>query len=175
MRRVLTVFEAICVRIAGLVLAAIMLIVVLDVVLRYAFNAPLPWSYGLISIYLTAALFYLALSYTFARGHHVAVDIVYQRFPPRGRSLAAAAGALVALPVFATISCLAWQAAWEKWRAGDVIAGIIPWPTWGASLLVAVGTGVLVLRLSVSLVHHSLVAVGAMAPPAADCAAPHAE
>ena len=138
--------EAACVVLAGFSLCAIMLVVVIDVVLRYLFNAPLTWSYGLISLYLTASAFFLAISDAAARNHHVAVDILYLRFPDRGKWVARLIGAVVGLPVFTAILCLAVGETSEKWIAGDVLAGHIPWPTWIASLIVVIGAGLMVVR-----------------------------
>ena len=46
--------------VAATCLAAIMLIVAADVLLRYLFNAPLSWAFDLISLYLMAGVFFLS-------------------------------------------------------------------------------------------------------------------
>src|SRR3546814_8206686 len=53
----------------------IMLVIVVDVVMRYFFSAPLSWSYDLIGMYLVTLVFFLALADTFRRGGHIKVDL----------------------------------------------------------------------------------------------------
>src|SRR3546814_5827562 len=52
-----------------------MLVIVVDVVMRYFFSAPLSWSYDLIGMYLVTLVFFLALADTFRRGGHIKVDL----------------------------------------------------------------------------------------------------
>ena len=54
---------------------------------------------------------------------------------------------LAGVPVFAAITWLGWERAWEDWVSADVLAGAIPWPTWVSAALVPAGCGLLVLRL----------------------------
>lgn len=56
--RALQAVEKFGVGLAGLLMLAIMFVVVADVALRYLFNAPLSWSYELISVYLMVGLFF---------------------------------------------------------------------------------------------------------------------
>ncbi|HEX2059972.1 MAG TPA: TRAP transporter small permease subunit, partial [Thermoanaerobaculia bacterium] len=66
--RALRVAEKAGITVAGIFMFAIMLVVVTDVVLRYFVNAPLSWSYELISLYLMVGLFFFSLSDALA--HH---------------------------------------------------------------------------------------------------------
>ena len=60
--RILRVMERVCSGLAAAMLLAIMLIATLDVAMRYFLNSPLGWSYDLISLYLMAGMFFLAMS-----------------------------------------------------------------------------------------------------------------
>ena len=78
-------------------LPALMLIVTLDVVLRYVFNAPLPWGRDVNGLLLLITIF-SALPHAWDRGYHIRMEVFYNRLPGRARNLAdvatAAAGIL---------------------------------------------------------------------------------
>ncbi|WP_296943735.1 TRAP transporter small permease [uncultured Massilia sp.] len=162
--------EAVCQWIAGLLILAIMLIVFADVIGRYLFNSPLRWAYDLINLYLMAGLFFLSLSFAHAAQAHVGVDIVVQKLSDTGRRYAECLACLVALPLFGLICRAGAGRAWTNWENGDAMSGLIAWPTWVGAALMALGSGVLVLRLALRLVGNlASLATGTdvVAPPAA--------
>lgn len=146
--RIVTFTERLLVHVSAAGIAAVMLIVVLDVGGRYLLNAPLLWSYDLISIYLFPAIFFLALSDTFRRNHHLAVDILYLRMSELTQRSLRLFGALVGAAVMAPVAWLAAGQTAERYAENSVIAGTILWPTWIASMVAALGVGLLVLRLA---------------------------
>lgn len=73
--RALTFVEDVLAWAAVAVLVTITVIVSADVVMRYLLNRPFSWAYDLISLYLMAALFYLAVSRTFSLNAHIGVDL----------------------------------------------------------------------------------------------------
>ncbi|MEO5702094.1 MAG: TRAP transporter small permease [Casimicrobiaceae bacterium] len=140
--------DAVASTMAGATVIAVMLIVVVDVVRRYFFNAPLAWSYDIISLYLMLAAFYLALSETLRRHHHVAVDLLYERFGLRTKLAVRLVSWMLAVVFFALVFVLTANGAWIKWRGGDVVAGSIPWPTWLSSAIAALGSLLIAVRLA---------------------------
>jgi len=139
---------------AALILLFVMSIVSLDVVMRYAFNRPLGWTYDLISLYLMTALFYLVLSRTFVEGAHISVDILEGRFPPPVRRFCHGAVALISASIFGLISWLVAGRTWDDYAAGAATSGAILWPTWLSEVLVPVGAGLLTLRLLLHAAAH---------------------
>lgn len=137
---------------AATAILAVMTVVFADVVLRYGFNAPLPWAHDLIGIYLIPALFFLVASATFRRNGHIAVDIAYVRFPPAVQRATRLVTAILAAPVFAAMVALAFADAASRWRNNEVIAGYVLWPMWIPSALVCLGLGALVLRLTLDAI-----------------------
>lgn len=158
-RQSATVLERVVCAMAGAALVVIMVTVAADVLMRYAFNSPLSWSFVFISEYMTPAAFFFALAATMGRRHHVAVDILYDRFGPRTQRLCRLLTTLLALPVFAAIAWLATVRAYEAQRSGDTLAGAIAWPTWIPSAMAAFGVALLVMRL----LHDLLAALRALA------------
>lgn len=137
-------------------LFAIMLIVVVDVMLRYLFNSPLSWSYDFISIYLMGIAFFFSLSETLRRNHHVAVDILYLRFSLRTRRLWKLAGWSLSFALFAVIFVLAVHTSWVRWAGDNVVAGTIPWPTWIPAAIAASGFLLLLARLALGVLALAL-------------------
>ena len=79
-RRVNAVFLAV----SGGLAAAIMLVILQDVVRRYAFNDPSAWVLDICS-FMLVYLFFLALAPALEAGSHVSVDLFRQLVPPRYR------------------------------------------------------------------------------------------
>lgn len=145
--------------VASAALAAIMLIVAADVMLRYLFNAPLSWAFDLISLYLMAALFFLALSDTQRHHGHVAVDIFQYRFSNRMRHLCQCLVHVASAAAFGVIFLLGIGRMRDAYLAGDVLEGAIAWPTWIAAALVPLGVGLLLARLLLSALAHGFSAL----------------
>lgn len=146
--------ERFAIRIALVMMFAVMMIVAADVFMRYVFNAPFSWAYDLIAMYLMAGIFFLGLSQAYASGAHVSVDILQQMFSPTGKRLAEIVTAGVALLAFGAMALLGYERALDAFQAKDVMAGAIPWPTWPSIALMPFGAGLLCLRLLVTLAGH---------------------
>ena len=147
MARLLLSIETVFRYIVGAVLMTIMFIVVADVVLRYVFHAPLVWVHDVIQLYLMSALFFFALSWSYAGRHHINVDLLYRRAPARLRNLSRGLFSLASALVMALIAWKAAQLGWAGYLRGDALSGGIPWPTWISAVIAAIGCAVFVLRL----------------------------
>ncbi len=134
---------------SALCLFGIMVIVFVDVFMRYFLNSPLSWSYDFISLYLMGAAFFFSLSETLRRNHHVAVDILFLRFSLRWRRIAKLAAWAGTTAFFAIVLALAVRTAWQRWEGDNVVAGAIPWPTWVPAALAAFGFSLILLRLAI--------------------------
>lgn len=146
--------------IASVVLFAVMAIVASDVAMRYVFNRPFGWSYDLVSLYFSLAIFYFCLSRAYAVHAHVGVDILHYYVSTRTRRVFALLSCLIAAPLFGTIALVTLQRALAAFAAADVIEGAIEWPTWVYLALPPLGTGLLTLRLLADGVAHALTLAG---------------
>jgi len=131
---------------------AVMLIVCVDTGLRYLMNAPLPWSYEFISNYLLIAGIHFAVSDTFRNGDHIGVDLLPAATPARVRLVLECLWVAAAIVVFGLIAWGAAEHSWSAWRDQDFIPGYLAWPIWPSYLPIALGSGLLSLRL----LHHLL-------------------
>lgn len=89
MRRILSLIDGISEWSGRLISGFIFLLAFLllyDVVMRFAFNAPTIWCHEL-ALHVFGAYAVLAGPYALLHGEHVKIDIVYNRFSPRGRAV----------------------------------------------------------------------------------------
>ena len=84
-------------------LPALLVLVTIDVVLRYVFNAPLQWSRDANGLLLLIALF-SSLPAAWDRGHHIRMEIFYLRWPPRLRIAADVCSALAGISLFGLLA-----------------------------------------------------------------------
>jgi TRAP-type C4-dicarboxylate transport system permease small subunit len=173
--------ETALVALSALAMAAIMCIVMLDVVMRYAFNAPLVWSYDIIGLYLVGMVFFFALSDTMQQHGHIALDIFVPFIPLRLRHAVQSAGFVASAALIAAITVLEYEQAAAAFLADDRIAGVVPFPTWVAHGVLTLGMGVLGLRCLYRAVFHAASAlvgrdlVELPPPPISAGAGEHAE
>jgi TRAP-type C4-dicarboxylate transport system permease small subunit len=145
---------------SAILLFAVMLIVASDVAMRYAFNRPFSWSYDLVSLYLMLAIFYFALSRTFALNAHVGVDILHYYVSTRVRRAFELIICLISAPVFALVTLACMKRAATSFADADVLSGAIAWPTWASIALAPLGAGLLALRLLVDAACHAVALSG---------------
>jgi len=73
-------------------LPALMVLVSLDVILRYVFNSPLPWGRDVNGLLLLITIF-SALPHAWDMGYHIRMEVFYNRFGSRTRIWADVASA----------------------------------------------------------------------------------
>lgn len=148
--------ETCLISISAMAMAAIMLIVVLDVGMRYLLSAPLVWSYSLIGLYLVGAVFFLALSDTMHHHGHIALDVFVPFLPRSIRHLTQAVGYGAATVFVFVMAWLGFDQAHDSFLSDHRAAEVIPWPTWIAHGLLTVGMAVLCLRCGYRAIFHLL-------------------
>lgn len=77
---------------------AIVVLMAVNVLLRYAFSVGSVWSQEL-EWHLLAPLILFGMSYALRHGEHVRVDIVYGRFPPRAKLFVDLLSALLTIAI----------------------------------------------------------------------------
>lgn len=145
--RAIRALETLSMAVTAAGLFTIMAVIVADVAARYFFKSPLAWSFDLISLYLTPAIFFLALSDTLHKEHHVNVDIIFGWVSPRTANALRFVGSALAIVVFLGVTYAAVIHTRDAFQSSDVTSGIIQWPTWVSSAFVVAGAGLLLLRL----------------------------
>lgn len=159
--RVQTSIENWLATIAALSLFLIMVTVVLDVIMRYAFNAPLAWSYEFIAMYLMVMVFFFALSDTLRVDAHIAVDILHIHLKTRTRHSVLAIGYWLSIIVFLLIFQTSLYETWASFVNDEVTDGVVQWPIWLSYISVPIGVILLLSRLLFRAVGHTLSAITA--------------
>jgi len=144
--------ETILSAIAQLSLLLIMLIVVADVLMRYAFRSPLVWSYVVVGNYLMVSLFFLMLSKTLQANHHISIDIFQNALPFRIREILLSVGLIASAVIMGLIAWQSYLRLRTAFWADERLAATIPWPTWVTYAILTIGVSVFVLRI----VHRAL-------------------
>ncbi len=134
----------------------LMLLVVMEVTLRYVFNNPTLWGYD-VMIQLQGVLLVLAGGYTLLHKGHVAVDILVSKFPPRKRALI---DMITGLLLISTVGLLLWRAtlyAWDSWLVREMYMSLITY-IYPFKIIMVVGILMLFLQ-GVSEFTHNLTIV----------------
>ena len=147
--------------IAGATVALMMFHVMIDVVGKYAFNAPLPGTAEIVAAYYMIGCVFLPLAWVTMRDEHITADIFISSLPAAARHVIAV---LVDILVILYVSAFVWQstvsaiARTNRGEVWEIIGGYLPvWPTrW--FLPVAGGAMVLVMifRLIARLTGHKI-------------------
>lgn len=145
-------YEAVLLALGAICLFGMMLLVFVDVTMRYLFNSPLGFSYDLISLYLMVGVFFFSLSDTLRHDEHVRVDILYLRFSHPMRALADRISYGASGLFFAAMLWTGLVRAIDSTAKGEVMATVVPWPVWVAYWIVPLGTAPIVLLCLLRLI-----------------------
>jgi len=132
----------------------LMLLVVMEVTLRYVFNNPTLWGYD-VMIQLQGVLLVLAGGYTLLQKGHVAVDIFVSKFPPRKRALI---DMITGLLLISSVGLLLWRAtlyAWRSWLTREMYISLVTY-IYPFKIIMVVGILMLFLQ-GVSEFTHNLI------------------
>jgi len=146
LNRSVTRVERLMVACSAAGILAMMVILVVDVFGRYFFHKPLTWSYDIISIYLMPLLIFFALSDAFRKNQHISVDLLYANLAPTTQRALRLLAAILTAAVILPIAWLAFGQAVDRYVNDIVISGSILWPTWVPSLMLGLGTLLLIVR-----------------------------
>jgi TRAP-type C4-dicarboxylate transport system permease small subunit len=148
--RTLSVVEDGLVIVAGFIVIALMIVVTADVIMRSAFNYPLPNSYEYMELGLVFIV-YLGAAQVQREKRHIAIDAVIKMLPPRGGALAEMFGCIVGLILMAGIGWWGAQAAWNSFETAEYIGSVARVPVLPARIALLCGVLVLSIRLLIDI------------------------
>lgn len=118
MKRVTALNSAIA-RVASIGVPLLVATLVYEVIARYVFNAPTLWSYDT-SYFLNSILVMLGAGYTLSRRGHIAVDVIYARYPPRVKAAFDLAWTLfILVPMLGALIWVLWPNLLQSWASGE--------------------------------------------------------
>lgn len=132
-------------KLVALIFYAMVGVLVWEVVMRYAFNAPTIWAHG-VSIRIFAAYSVLAGAYVLRHKGHIPVDLVYSRFPSKTKAIVD----LITAPFFfAFCGVLLWYGssfAWTSLKMLEPCETPFHAPIYPIKLMVPVGAFLILLQ-----------------------------
>jgi TRAP-type C4-dicarboxylate transport system permease small subunit len=134
---------------AGVFLVAMMLLTVVDVTLRAAFNMPVRATYELIELLLACTIF-LALPAVFLRDEHIVVEIIDNLAPRRVGALKRAAE-ILAVIILTVMAWQGWRSAIDAYEFNDMTAdlGLPRILHWAALLAGVIAAGVAAFAMAI--------------------------
>jgi len=132
--------------IAGGILWVMMVLITVDVVLRYAFNAPTKWA-NEFSRYFMVALVFLALSYAVKENAHIKVDILVAKLPRRIHDWLKVVTSILFLAYAAILFYFNWTFFAQSFALKTTSRTVIDVVLWPAQLLMPVGLAIMSLLL----------------------------
>ena len=124
-------------RAISLIALPILLLISLEVVARYAFNAPFVWAWP-VNEQLFGVLALFSGAYALLHGRHIRVEILYERFSSR---MKVASSLITAVCILAFIGGLVWEGylmAAMSFKGREAMTGIIYFPLYPLKLLIPV-------------------------------------
>lgn len=122
-----------------------------EVVSRYFFANPTIWAYEVAYMQM-GALFFLGIAYVSQIDGHVRVDLAYQSFSPRWKSVMDLAGSVFIFPLIIWLCFGLWDYFENAWRSGETSGESIWSPVvWPARAIFWVGFVLLAAQISANM------------------------
>lgn len=131
--------------IAALCLFLMMAQIVLDVVLKYVFNAPIEGNLEVVSFYYMVAVVFLPLAMVELRHEHINVDLFVQMTPKGVQRYVYAVSSVLTAAFFAVLSYQTFIDAVNSTRAGEVMMGTSLVSIWPSRWALPIGMGLICL------------------------------
>jgi TRAP-type C4-dicarboxylate transport system permease small subunit len=149
-RPVLRVVELVMLGGSILTILVVMLFVCAEVVMRYAFNAPIPGHLEGSELLLPVIVF-LAISYTQRTHGHVGMDLVLDAMPEAVRRTMQVVTYLVSIVVCAVLAWFTFKLAHQLWLYDDVTMTPPYFKTWPAAAAIPLGYAAIGVRMALQV------------------------
>jgi TRAP-type C4-dicarboxylate transport system permease small subunit len=150
--RALLAVELVLVAGSVLVILFVMAFVGAEVMMRYAFNAPIPGHLELSELMMPPIVF-LALSYTQATHGHVGMELVLQALSPAVQRYANMAVLVVSIFICAVLAFFSSKNAIQLWRYDDVTMSPPYFKTWPSAAAIPIGYALISLRMYIQVLY----------------------
>ena len=130
---------------ASLLVFIMMLITSTEVIGRYVFNHPTTWAWPL-NRQIFGVFILVAGTFAMFRGEHIRIEILYDHFPPKFKSIARWTS-LACFVLF--MGVLVWQGSWMGWNSlmmREKLAGAFRMPLYPFKILIPLGAFLFLLQ-----------------------------
>ncbi len=132
--------------VGGLIITAMMLHITIDVILRFAFNTPLPGTITIVSYYYMVAAVFIPLAFAEQKNSHISVEVVTDHLPAFLQKYLVIISNLSAATVFSLLLVRTWEEAEKKRAIGaSIVQGGDSISIWITYYFVPIGCGLMVL------------------------------
>ena len=138
---------------SAVIILFLMVYVLLEVLMRYAFNSPLPGHLEGAELLLPMIVFF-AISYTQARNGHVGMSLVVEVLPVRFQRFINIFTLGLSILTCAVLAYFGVKQAYFAYEINDVTMTPPYWPIWPSASIVPIGYGLLALRMSLQILQH---------------------
>ncbi|MEX2151075.1 MAG: TRAP transporter small permease [Steroidobacteraceae bacterium] len=115
--------------VAGALLCALVALVCMDVAARSLKLFATPWTLD-ISEYALYAITFLGAPWVLRENGHIAIELVVERLPPRGRAAARRASDALGALVCAVLLYYASRTFWRSYASGNLVYETFVFPEW---------------------------------------------
>jgi TRAP-type C4-dicarboxylate transport system permease small subunit len=150
--RSLRVLEYVLVIGSILVILFVMFFVGAEVLMRYAFDSPIPGHLELSEL-MAPIIVFLALSYTQATHGNVGMDLVLDSLSPGGRRYAEMATLLISIFICSVLSYFSFKNAYQLWLYDDVTMSPPYFKTWPSGAAIPLGYALVSIRMYIQFLH----------------------
>ena len=130
---------------SGAALISMVLMITLDVFLRFVFNAPLPASLEMSQLFEPHVVF-LPMAFALATGSHVRVSLFTQHFRGRARYFAEIFAYAVATIFFGLFFYWGWLHFWASFKINEIMLASIKLYWWTGKLAMPLGLSLMTIE-----------------------------
>ena len=137
--------EKILTIISWVVALCVTMMIVIDIVLRFIFNHPLPASWEISEVSMPFIVFF-PFAYTLSVDAHVRVSLLKDRVSPKTRIVFSMFTNVISFALCVMLTYWSWVRFLESYKMGEQILAAIPVPWWPGKLAMPIGMGVFAAR-----------------------------
>jgi TRAP-type mannitol/chloroaromatic compound transport system permease small subunit len=143
-------------RIASWTSLALVLLMAVDVLLRYLFRIGSVWA-GELEWHLMSPIVLLGMSYALLHDGHLRVDVAYVRFPERTKRVVDVVASILGVVFAFLVVLLSWKYVLQSWSIGEGSPdpGGLP-ARWALKIFIPIGFGLLFLYFVAETIHTAL-------------------
>jgi TRAP-type C4-dicarboxylate transport system permease small subunit len=150
--RSLLVVEYLLMSASVVIILFVMAFVGAEVLMRYAFNAPIPGHLELSELMMPPIVF-LAISYTQSTHGHVGMDLVLEALPERSRRFARMGVLIASVFICSVLAYFSFKNTHQLWLFDDVTMTPPYFKTWPSAVAIPIGYTLIALRMFIQVLH----------------------
>lgn len=134
-------------KISAITIFIMMMWIVIDVVLRSVFNAPISGTIEITGEYLLLIIVYLSISYTYKEGGHVSVELFENKFSGGIKKVVKLFTNLLTIIVFVLLGIANFQKGLDYFASDIRTTSLLNYPLAPALMIISFGVFLLVINL----------------------------